>query len=361
MKRSVLAEPLENYRLEPEQFQAQVLNWFDQHGRKDLPWQQTPTPYHVWLSEIMLQQTQVATVIPYFERFIQHFPNLADLAQAPLDDVLHFWSGLGYYARARNLHKTAKLVIVNYKGEFPTIVAELISLPGIGRSTAGAIASLAMGQSEPILDGNVKRVLSRFYAIEGWTGSSVFLKSLWRVSERLTPEKRANNFNQAMMDLGATLCTRSKPRCQQCPLKESCLALKQDKVSQLPTPKKRSVLPVKKRYWLVSKKQNEVFLNQKAPAGLWGGLWAFPEFETYDELVEWAQQQGISVEGSQQLAEKRHTFSHFHLDYTPVICAPLTPQSKISKSEKVCWYRAGSRVKIGLPKPVSELIHELTN
>jgi A/G-specific adenine glycosylase len=308
----------------------------------------------------MLQQTQVATVISYYQRFIQQFPTIDDLANAPLDDVLHYWSGLGYYARARNLHKTAKRVVAEYSGQFPSSVTELIDLPGIGRSTAGAIASLAMGQSEPILDGNVKRVLSRFNAIEGWTGSAAILKRLWYISEVLTPEKRANHFNQAMMDLGATLCTRSKPRCPQCPLKESCLALEQDKVLQLPTPKKRSVLPVKKRYWLVSKKQNEVFLNQKPPAGLWGGLWVFPEFDTYDDLVECCHQQGISLDGSQQLAEKRHTFSHYHLDYTPIICEPFEPRSKISETEKVCWYRAGSHVKIGLPKPVSELIHELT-
>lgn len=309
----------------------------------------------------MLQQTQVATVIPYFQRFIERFPSLMDLAQAPLDEVLHYWSGLGYYARARNLHKTAQHVIVEYKGAFPNNITALIDLPGIGRSTAGAIASLAMDQSAPILDGNVKRVLSRFFAIEGWTGSTTVLKKLWFLSEMLTPIERANHYNQAMMDLGATLCKRSKPSCLSCPLKIGCLALKQDIVAELPTPKKRAALPVKKRYWLVSKSGQGVLLNQRPPTGLWGGLWVFPEFETYDEVLAWCQARDVDLNEAETFPEKRHTFSHYHLDYTPVVCAAPTMQSKIEEGSKSNWYQINSRVKIGLPKPVSELIAQLAN
>ncbi|MEO1888949.1 MAG: A/G-specific adenine glycosylase [Cycloclasticus sp.] len=360
MKRPVLVNLSEKYDIEPERFQAQVLNWFDQHGRKNLPWQQTPTPYHVWLSEIMLQQTQVKTVIPYFERFLQHFPNVSALAQAPLDDVLHYWSGLGYYARARNLHKTAMIVARQYAGEFPQSLAGLTDLPGIGRSTAGAIASLSMGQSEPILDGNVKRVLSRCFAVEGWTGKAAVLKLLWAISEQLTPKNRADNYNQAMMDLGATVCTRSKPRCDDCPLKVNCLALKNDLVLLLPTPKKRTSLPIKKRFWLVSKHQNEFLLNKNLPSGLWGGLWVFPEFETYDELAIWCEQKKINLNYSEILEQKRHTFSHYHLDYTPVICQSQKQGRQIAEADKSCWYQTNSRVKIGLPKPVSELVKQLS-
>jgi len=309
----------------------------------------------------MLQQTQVTTVIPYFERFIQHFPSIEVLAKAPLDDVLHYWSGLGYYARARNLHKTAVTIAQEYEGRFPETVAELIGLPGIGRSTAGAIASLSMGQSEAILDGNVKRVLCRFFAIQGWSGSAVILKRLWAISEQLTPNERAGNYNQAMMDLGATVCKRSKPDCSQCPLKEDCLALKKNLVQELPTAKKRMSLPVKKRYWLVSKNGQEVLLNQRPPAGLWGGLWAFPEFETYDELVAWCDGNGTDLRGAEKRAEKRHTFSHYHLDYTPIVCSPPVKRAKVEEDNKSSWYEINSHVKIGLPKPVSELIAQLTN
>tara|TARA_R110002096_G_scaffold246654_3_gene438880 strand:+ start:7968 stop:8981 length:1014 start_codon:yes stop_codon:yes gene_type:complete len=337
------------------------LAWFDRHGRKNLPWQQTPTPYHVWLSEIMLQQTQVATVIPYFERFIQSFPRLSDLAKSPLDDVLHHWSGLGYYARARNLHKTAVIVTTEYDGNFPDTVERLVELPGIGRSTAGAIASLAMGQSAPILDGNVKRVLSRFFALEGWSGKASVLKQLWRLSEQLTPQTRANHFNQALMDLGATLCTRAQPSCTRCPLSDRCAALLQDRVAELPTPKKRATMPVKERYWWVSKRQNAVLLNQRPPTGLWGGLWSFPEFDSYDELLAWCVKQGLKIEKAEQLPQKRHTFSHYHLDYTPLVYTLQAAPSQIAETNTSHWYQISSRVKIGLPKPVSDLIAQLAD
>jgi len=337
-----------------------VLDWFDQHGRKNLPWQQSSTPYHVWLSEIMLQQTQVATVIPYFQRFTEQFPTLEDLAAANLDDVMHYWSGLGYYARARNLHKTAILLVAEHQGLFPTSVEGLSALPGIGRSTAGAIASLALGQAAPILDGNVKRVLSRCFAIQGWSGQADVLKKLWLLSETLSPAYRAGHYNQAMMDLGATVCTRAKPSCMTCPLSTHCVALQEDIVSTLPTPKKRAVLPVKRCYWLVSKKQNEVLLQQRPAVGLWGSLWAFPSFDNHDELSDYCKQQGLDLVQAETLPEKRHTFSHYHLDYTPVICSANKPTDVITEQAKTCWYQSTSHVKIGLPKPVSQLIEQLT-
>src|SRR5690606_6541720 len=210
-----------------DDFAQRVLVWFDQHGRKHLPWQQGITPYRVWLSEIMLQQTQVATVIPYFERFIARFPDVQSLAAAPIDDVLHLWTGLGYYARARNLHRCAQTIVRDYGGEFPASVAALSELPGIGRSTAGALASIAHQQRAAILDGNVKRVLARHHAIDGWPGTTQTLSQLWQFAEQHTPDKRSDHYTQAMMDLGATVCTRSKPACDHCPVADSCIAYAQ--------------------------------------------------------------------------------------------------------------------------------------
>lgn len=345
--------------LEAESFQTLALNWFDVHGRKHLPWQQVPTPYQVWLSEIMLQQTQVATVIPYFETFLRRFPTLGDLAAAPLEEVLHLWSGLGYYARARNLHKTAQIVQEQFGGEFPREVDELVSLPGIGRSTAGAVVSLSMGQTAPILDGNVKRVLCRFFAVEGWPGRAKVLKQLWRLSEQLTPALKAGHYNQAMMDLGATVCTRSKPKCDSCPLAKRCLGLKLDAVASLPTSKPRAKLPIKKRYWLVRKRDEDVMLMQNPPSGLWGGLWAFPEFESAEALEHWCRTEKVQLTQLETLEQKRHTFSHFHLEYTPVIYNEQEPIE--GKPAQSLWYNAQSHVRIGLPKPVSDLIASLTN
>ena len=215
-------------------FSRAVLTWFDKHGRKTLPWQQGITPYRVWLSEIMLQQTQVTTVIPYFERFVARFPDVASLAAAPINDVLHLWTGLGYYARARNLHRCAQTLVCNYGGEFPATVEALAELPGIGRSTAGAIVSIAFKQRAAILDGNVKRVLARYHAVAGWPGDATTLKTLWVHAETHTPKKRVNNYTQAMMDLGATLCTRSKPACERCPVMSTCVAYATGQVNLYP-------------------------------------------------------------------------------------------------------------------------------
>ena len=251
-----------------------LLAWFDQHGRKDLPWQTNRTPYRVWISEIMLQQTQVSTVIPFYERFMAQLPTVQDLAAAAEDTVLHLWTGLGYYARARNLHRCAKQVCALHSGVFPNALAGLEALPGIGRSTAGAILSLAMDARAPILDGNVKRVLARYHAVEGWPGQRAVSDTLWSHAEHLTPQKRVADYTQAIMDLGATLCMRSKPNCRACPLSRRCQALAEDRVQELPTKKKAPAKPIRQaRFFVLRLPDNRVLLEQRQQSGLWGGLW----------------------------------------------------------------------------------------
>lgn len=345
--------------IEPEVFQALVLEWFERYGRKNLPWQNPISPYRVWVSEVMLQQTQVNTVIPYFERFMERFANVADLAQAPIDEVLHHWSGLGYYARARNLHKTAAIIEMDFDGLFPSEVDELVKLPGIGRSTAGAIASLAMGQSSAILDGNVKRVLCRFFAISGWSGQSAVLRKLWQLAEKMTPKQQTNHYNQAMMDLGATVCKRSNPDCLSCPLQADCQSYEKGLTSELPTPKKRTVLPVKQVIWLVMENQGEILLQQKPPVGLWGGLWIFPEFNDQQALQQWCELEGLSLDKGEWENKRRHTFSHYHLDYTVVLLKHQKIQELVSEQGKTCWYQPQSHVKLGMPAPVSQLTKKL--
>ena len=305
--------------MRPAQFQKAVLDWFDQYGRTNLPWQQDTGAYPVWVSEIMLQQTQVSTVIPYFEHFMQSFPTVHDLASAPLDNVLHHWTGLGYYARARNLHKTAQHVVTELDGQFPDNVTQLIELPGIGRSTAGAISSIAFKNQASIIDGNVKRVLARFSATEGWLGKREVVEQLWLIAETFTPLDRIADYTQAMMDLGATLCTRSSPNCSECPLMGNCIAYKQGNPKDYPGKKPKKKLPVKTAYFLMLRNEfGELLLEQNPPVGLWGGLWIFPQCETKEDLAELYARLGVEPDSEQILEVKRHTFSHFHLDYQPV-------------------------------------------
>ena len=298
-----------------KQFRQAVLSWYDQFGRKDLPWQQEITPYKVWLSEVMLQQTQVTTVIPYFNNFIEHFPTVDKLANANLDIVLSLWAGLGYYARARNLYKTAKIVSHDMAGVFPQTVDELVQLPGIGRSTAGAIVATAFQQKASILDGNVKRVLTRFFAIEGWPGLTNIHDNLWQITEELTPTKQVRDYTQAMMDLGATVCTRSKPLCSECPLQIHCQGLKSGTPTQFPSSKPKKTLPVKSTLMLVLENdKGAILLRKRPPVGIWGGLWSLPEFATLDALESWLQQANVTPKTPEHLTEFRHTFTHYHLD-----------------------------------------------
>ena len=268
----------------PDAFSTTVLDWFQHNGRKDLPWQQNPTPYRVWISEIMLQQTQVQTVIPYYQRFMARYPDVTSLAAAPIDQVLHLWTGLGYYARARNLHKAAQQVVESFGGEFPESLESLESLPGIGRSTAGAIAALAMQLKAPILDGNVKRVLTRYFAIAGYPESSTIKKQLWEIAETLLPqdpEKNIAPYTQAMMDLGATLCTRSNPACDRCPLAENCEALRTNAIASYPGKKPKKALPVREvNMFIVRNTAGEVLLEKRPDSGIWGGLYSLPEQES---------------------------------------------------------------------------------
>ena len=311
----------------------------------------------------MLQQTQVATVIPYFERFMTRFPDLGALAAAPPDDVLHHWSGLGYYARARNLHRAAVEVAARYGGQFPLEFEAVRSLPGVGRSTAGAILSLAAGQRHAILDGNVKRVLARCFGIEGWPGRAAVERSLWTQAERLTPHRRVDAYNQAMMDLGAGVCTRNKPRCATCPLDAQCVALAQGRISDLPAPRPRRVLPVKSvKMLMILSPENELLLEKRPPAGVWGGLWSLPECREESALGEWPQiHLGQTGRVVRRWPVRRHTFSHFHLDIEPVVIALNNCATCVLEGERRVWYNTANPDGRGLAAPVARLIDELRN
>lgn len=340
-----------------EVFASRVLEWFEREGRKDLPWQKNPTPYRVWVSEIMLQQTRVNSVIPYYEKFMGRFPTVSSLAQADLDEVLHYWSGLGYYARARNLHKTANEIHGKFQGEFPKGIEEMMALPGVGRSTAGAILSLSSGQRHAILDGNVKRVLARHAGIEGWTGSPAVANLLWEISEKRTPEKKVKQYNQAMMDLGATICIRGKVDCARCPVNDDCVALRENRVSELPTPKPKKTLPVKSTCMMMMQCGEQVLLEQRPPAGIWGGLWSFPEAEEGSlELVMPVQMDDVDLDYWKPL---RHTFSHFHLDITPVLVRVKRKKDLVMEDGRYVWYNIAQPDQRGLAAPVQRLLERL--
>lgn len=339
-------------------FAKAVLHWFDQHGRHDLPWQHNKTPYRVWVSEIMLQQTQVTTVIPYYQKFMASFPTVEALAQASSDEVLHHWTGLGYYARARNLHKCAQTVVQEFGGEFPQTVEELECLSGIGRSTAGAIASISMGKHAAILDGNVKRVLSRFHAIEGWPGNKKVADQMWEIAERYTPAKRTGEYTQAMMDLGATLCTRSKPQCQICPLMLQCEAYAQDNVKAFPNSKPKKEKPIKSVRLLILQHKRDVLLLQQPNSGIWGGLWIFPQQPMDETPFEspWLIQQ--TVKATEHKEVFRHTFSHYHLDIEPVK-VELNQKSEQVAEAQMLWYNLDNPASVGLAAPVKKLLETL--
>lgn len=338
-----------------------VLDWFDQYGRKDLPWQQDITPYRVWISEIMLQQTQVTTVIPYFRRFMDELPTVEALAAAHEDEVLHLWTGLGYYSRARNLHKTARLVCEQYGGAFPDSVEALSGLPGIGRSTAGAILSIAFKKPAAILDGNVKRVLARFHTIDGWPGQSKVAAALWEYAEAHQPGQRVADYSQAMMDLGATLCTRSKPACELCPLNDDCLAHRHHSQGQYPGKKPKKVLPVKTTVMLmIRNREGEILLEKRPPAGIWGGLWTFPEVADNDAI----EQQCHTLLGALPSAVDhwqpyRHTFSHYHLDIQPTLLTIDAAPGRIMENDRQLWYNLQQPATIGLAAPTRKLLDQL--
>jgi A/G-specific adenine glycosylase len=340
-------------------FHQAVLAWFDRFGRKHLPWQLQPTPYRVWISEIMLQQTQVSTVIPYYQRFMDRFPSLTDLARADEADLMQHWAGLGYYARARNLHRAAVLVLERHRGELPANLDALTELPGIGRSTAGAILSIAFGIRAPILDGNVKRVLARHAGIEGWTGEAAVLSRLWTLADERTPTHRVAHYTQAMMDLGATVCTRAKPACEDCPLREDCVARATGTVDRLPTPKPRKLQPVKNICLLaLQDPAGRFWLERRPPTGIWGGLWSLPEFADRHAAADWCRAHGIQPVNLEALPQRRHTFSHFHLDYQPIV-GRLDHISQVHEAASGDWRMVDRRT--ALPAPVRQLLEFLQN
>jgi A/G-specific adenine glycosylase len=339
-----------------------LLAWFDRHGRHNLPWQHPRTPYRVWVSEIMLQQTQVSTVIPYFERFMARFPDITSLANASQDEVLHLWTGLGYYARARNLHQAAQRIRDEHRGRFPQEFDSVLALPGIGRSTAGAILAQALDQDYAILDGNVKRVLTRYHAISGWPGSKAVENRLWELAEAATPQQRVADYTQAIMDLGATMCSRT-PDCAVCPLMESCQAYAQGDPRAYPTPKPRKTLPVRETTMLMLQNpEGLLLLEQRPPAGIWGGLWSLPECPPNTDPAEFCQSTlGLVMQKAETGSRLRHTFSHFHLDITPLRARVVPSDQTVMEGRPQVWYNCRQPDVRGLPAPVKTLLENLSN
>jgi len=342
-------------------FAQAILSWYDNFGRKELPWQQEKTLYKVWLSEIMLQQTQVTTVIPYFERFLQRFPTISHLAQAQQDEVLHLWTGLGYYARARNLHKAAQIVHQQYQGEFPQNIEEVNALPGVGRSTAAAVLSSVLKQPHAILDGNVKRTLSRSFAVEGWPGKKEVENRLWQIAEQHTPDTDVDKYNQAMMDMGALVCTRSKPKCTLCPVESLCEAKKQDKQLDYPGKKPKKEKPVKQSWFIILYHDNQVWLEQRPQVGIWGGLYCFPQNENsaIQQQLDSRSIRDKDIEQQRTLITFRHTFSHYHLDITPVLIKLNKQPALVMEGSQGLWYNISQPEEVGLAAPVKQLIESL--
>lgn len=339
-------------------FSDRLLRWWDHLGRKDLPWQHPRTPYRVWVSEIMLQQTQVTTVIPYFEKWMAAFPDIQALANAPLDDVLAHWAGLGYYARARNLHKAAQQCMQQHGGELPGEADRLCALPGIGLSTANAIISQSTDRPAAVLDGNVRRVLARHAVVEGWSGKAAVQKRLWAEAESRLPESRGADYTQAVMDLGATVCTRSGPDCGGCPVSVDCIALSQSKVDELPTPKPATKVAEQNVYMLVLLDGEErVLLEKRPPAGVWGGLWCLPAGQSKSELEMGL---GISSRHTRALPAFEHRLSHIKMSITPFLLTDVRP-TQVKCSADVGWFSRDEQASLGLPKPVSDLLTKLNN
>ena len=344
----------------PAAFAERLLAWHAKHGRHDLPWQHPRAPYRVWLSEIMLQQTQVSTVIPYFERFLQRFPDVTTLAAAPADDVLALWAGLGYYARARNLHRCAQVIVERHGGEFPRDIEAMEALPGIGRSTAGAILSQAFGDRHPILDGNVRRVLARHAAIDGFPGESVVQKKLWALSESLLPQTRMADYTQAIMDLGASVCSTRKPACTICPVREDCGARLQGRVSELPGAKpkpKRARVQRQSQLLLIENAAGELLLERRPPAGIWGGLWCPPIAEAGED---WRQvcldRYALRIREHRALPPLHHAFTHFDLELRPLqLQAEAMPAGALHESRETAWIKMAD-ITQGLPAPVRKLL-----
>ncbi|SIT36902.1 A/G-specific adenine glycosylase [Paraburkholderia ribeironis] len=345
-------------------FSARLIAWQRQHGRHDLPWQNTRDPYRIWLSEIMLQQTQVSTVIPYYARFVARFPDVAALAAAPVDDVMALWAGLGYYTRARNLHRCAQVVVEQHGGAFPASVDELAALPGIGRSTAAAIASFAFGARATILDGNVKRVLARVFGVEGFPGEKKVENAMWTLAESLLPshatDHDVSSYTQGLMDLGATLCVRGKPDCLRCPFAVDCVANVTGRQRELPTARPKKAVPTRRTWMLVLRDGNAVMLEKRPPSGIWGGLWSLPEATDEAALAERARAFGSDGVVS-PLASLTHVFTHFKLDIEPRLAQLDRRVGGLAAlgDADTAWVALSDLNSFGVPAPVRKLLDGL--
>lgn len=338
-------------------FAHRLIRWHKSHGRHDLPWQNTRDPYRIWVSEIMLQQTQVAAVIPYFQRFMARFPDVASLAAAPIDTVLEHWSGLGYYARARNLHAAARLIHMQHAGQFPRDAADIAALPGIGRSTAAAIGAFAFGVRGAILDGNVKRVLARCFGIAGYPGEAAVQARMWALAESLLPETNIEIYTQALMDLGATLCTRRKPRCDDCPQQTVCVAYQTQRTAELPDVKPKAALPQRETVMLILQQGGEVLLEKRPTSGIWGGLWSFPEVEPAAILqMHLVQRFGVQARRVMPLAPLAHGFTHYRLNILPLWVETSPPRQ--TKPGQV-WLSLEDARGAAIPTPVRMLLQRL--
>ena len=344
-------------------FAEAIIAWQKQHGRHDLPWQtklnQAPSPYAIWVSEIMLQQTQVAAVISYYANFMVRFPSITALANATQEEVLQYWSGLGYYSRARNLHAAAQKIVDNFGAKFPQDFDDILSLPGIGRSTAAAISTFALNMPQPILDGNVKRVFARHFNIAGWPSAPKVAQQLWQIAERENPRHEAIAYTQGLMDLGAALCTCTKPKCPACPINASCVAFANALTSKLPTPKPRKILPEKSTTMMIILHQNEVLLEKRPQTGIWGGLWSLPEVEMHEIASEVAQSRlGLEVEAAEPFAIVNHVFTHFKLAITPQPLL-LIKQTLQAQSPNMIWLPINEAICAAIPTPVRKILQSL--
>ena len=340
-------------------FARKVIAWQRRDGRHDLPWQKVADPYRVWLSEVMLQQTQVNAVVPYFDRFLKRFPTLQQLADAAEDDVLAVWSGLGYYARARNLHRAARHISGAHEGQFPERFDDIIALPGVGRSTAGAIAVFSFGQRHPILDGNVKRVFARYFGIEGYPGVKAVADRLWRLAEQLLPEREVQGYTQGLMDLGAQVCTRSRPRCAGCPLAQGCAARLQERIDVLPTPRPKKVRPQRSTVMLLIEHGGRLMMEKRPAPGIWGGMWSFPEVDAADKAMQACLSQfGAEVRAIDQMTPIEHGFTHFSLTISPLLCRVEQRQFQAEMPGRA-WLGLDEVMQYPIPVPVRKLVSQL--
>jgi A/G-specific adenine glycosylase len=346
----------------PEPVADLLLAWFDRCGRHDLPWQHPRTPYRAWLSEIMLQQTQVQVVVPYFERFVAALPDVAALAAAPLDQVLALWSGLGYYARARNLHAAARACVARHGGELPRDFDALLALPGIGRSTAGAILAQAWGERFAILDGNVKRVLARLHGIEGWPGTPANEKAMWALAQAQLPDSRMADYTQAQMDFGATLCTRFDPACVVCPLQHACFALQNGRVGELPAPRPSRAMPERSAVVLVLLGDDGRVLLQRRPGtGVWAALWSLPEAPDHASAREWfTRHVEGDYDGAEPLAAIDHGFTHYHLQLQPLRWPRVAARAQVADNGDLRWTARDELASLGIPAPIRKLLEQAT-